>query len=500
MEVTYLFDLLVQALLSIFQLPNLFAIIIGVAFGLFVGVLPGLSVTMGIALMLPLTFGLPPTAAILLLLGVYCAGTYAGSASAILINNPGTIAAAATAPDGFSLAQKGKASYALNLAIYASVAGGLFSGLVLLLFAPQVANFALNFGPPEYFMLALFGLTVISSVSGKEISKGLVMAAIGMLVATIGIDPVGGAYRFTFDNPFLLSGIDIVPAIVGLFAIAEIFRQMEAGAKSISSTTKYKKERFKIREFWPFKKTVLKSSVIGTIVGVVPGTGGVIAAYLGYNEAKRVSKKPDSYGKGNPDGIVAAETANNGVTGATLIPMMTLGIPGDAPTAVLLGALLIQGLTPGPELFTTYGAITYSVIIGFFLVNIFLFFEAKMAIRIFAKVIHVPPSILWPTVLGLCLVGSYAVDNSLYSVIIALVFGVIGYILPKFNYPITPLLIGIVLGPIAERSLVQSLIISDGSLMIFFTRPITIVFMILIIISVVASFISIIKSNKKAVG
>lgn len=489
-------DIIVQALFNIFEWENILAIVLGVAFGLFIGSMPGLSVTMGVALMLPLTFGLPPTSGILLLVGVYCAGTYAGSISAILINNPGTIASATTAADGFNLSKQGRAYYALNIAIYASVAGSLFSGIVLFLFAPSIANFALRFGPPEYFMLAMFGLTVVTMVSGKYLLNGLVMACLGMLIATIGLDPIEGTYRFTFNIDYLLSGIDIVPAVVGLFAVAEIFNQMEQGAKPISSDTEIKKEKFSLKNMFPFKKTIFKSSIIGVIVGIIPGTGGVIGSALSYNEAKRTSKNPESYGKGNPEGVAASESGNNGVTGATLIPMMTLGIPGDAPTAVLLGALMVQGLSPGPDLFSTNGIIAYSVITGFILVTIIMFIEAKLAIKLFAKVINIPPYFLWPIVLVLCLIGTYAVDNNMSSVVVTLFFGILGYILPKYNYPIIPILLGIVLGPIAETSLMQSLVISNGSFLIFLTRPISIVFAVLIVLSIIFSILGILRSKK----
>ncbi|WP_134702782.1 tripartite tricarboxylate transporter permease [Ammoniphilus sp. YIM 78166] len=493
-------DYILSAFVHIFEWQNLLTMFLGVAVGMIIGALPGLSVTMGVALALPLTFSMPPSAAILLLVGIYCAGTYAGSISAILLNNPGTVASAATAADGFHLAQKGKASFALNISIYASVAGGLISGIVLLLIAPQVAKFSLKFGPPEYFLLALFGLSIIAGVSGKSMSKGLVMACLGLLLATVGLDPIEGVYRFTFGSTFLLSGIDLIPVLIGLFAIAEIFNQVEKGAKSISVNTEYKKEKFGLKEIAPYKKTIFKSSIIGVIVGAIPGTGGAIASFLGYSEAQRTSKDPDSYGKGNPDGVAASEAANNGVTGATLIPMMTLGIPGDTVTAVLLGGLLIQGLNPGPQLFTNYGEIAYTVMVGFLVVNIILFFQAKLAIRLFAKVSAVPTFILLPIVLGFCLVGAFAVNNNMYSVGIALFFGVVGYILPRYGYPITPLLIAIILGPLAEKSLMQALIISNGSYMIFFTRPISLVFILLIVVCTAFTLMRNSKSKKASMG
>ncbi|WP_053362535.1 tripartite tricarboxylate transporter permease [Bacillus sp. FJAT-27251] len=494
-------ELLLYGLAHVFEWQNILAMVIGVFAGMVIGALPGLSVPMGVALMLPFTFGMAPTAGILLLMGVYCGGIYGGSITAILLKTPGTAASAATASDGFALAQQGKAGTALNMSIYASVFGGIISGIILLLLAPPIADFALNFGPPEYFALAVFGLSIIAGISSKSVTKGLIMGCLGMLVSTVGIDPIDGVTRFEFGTSFLISGIDLVPALIGLFAISEIFNQIEKRAKKIAVNTTYEKQKFGWKDMVPYRKTVLKSSLIGTLVGAIPGTGASIAAFLSYKEAHRTSKDPDRFGKGSLDGIAAAESGNNGSTGGTLIPLMTLGIPGDVVTAVLLGALMIQGLRPGPELFTNYGDIVYTVLVGFILINVILFFQAKLAIRFFAKVTLIPATILLPVVLGLCLVGTFAVSNNLTSVGIALFFGVIGYFLPKYGFPVTPMLIAMILGPIAEESLRQSLILSEGSIGIFLTRPISIIFILLTIGSFIIPFISKmkkdIKTNKK---
>jgi len=468
---------------NLFTIQNLLFILLGIGVGLFVGGLPGLSVTLAVALMIPFTFGLPPETGMLLLIAVYCAGTYAGSVGAILLRTPGTPASAATAEDGYALSQQGQAGKALNMALYASVAGGLISGLILLFAAPQVASFALNFGPPEYFALALFGLTIISSVSGTSLSKGLVMAGLGMLVAMVGLDPVSGVPRLTFDSSALLSGIELVPALIGLFAIAEVFRQTEKGLKRISVQTTLKKDKFGVKDVKPYSKTIGKSSLIGSLIGAIPGTGGAIAAFISYNEAKRTSKEPDTFGKGSLDGIAASESSNNGTTGATLIPMMTLGIPGDVVTAVLLSSLLIQGLQPGPELFEKHGVMVYTIMIGFIVVNILMFFIAKSSIRAFEKVTLIPATVLYPIILILCLVGAYAFDNSMTSVWVAIIFGVLGYIFPKFGYPVIPMLIAIILGPMAEQSFRQSLVMSGDSLMIFIERPIALIFLVMAVLS-----------------
>lgn len=482
----------------VFDIKIILFMILGVIVGIIVGGLPGLSVTVAVALILPFTFGMDPAIAILLLLAVYCSGIYGGSIGAILLNTPGTAASAATAADGYALTKMGKSGQALGMALYASVIAGLLSGLVLLFIAPQVAKFALGFGPPEYFTLAIFGLTIIAAVSGKSLAKGLVMACLGILASTIGMDPINGNTRFTFDTTFLLAGVSLIPALLGLFAIAEILNQAQRGTNKFSLNGDIKDQKFGWRNVIPFRKTILKSSLIGVIVGSIPGTGGPIASFMAINEARRVSKNPDSYGKGNLDGVAASEAGNNGTTGATLIPMMTLGIPGDVVTAVLLGALLIQGLQPGPQLFQTHGGLVYTIMIGFIVVNIILYIVAKLAIKQFAKVSLIPPTILFPLVLVFSLVGAFAFDNSLRSVWFAIFFGVIGYILPKYGYSIIPLLIGIILGPLAETALRQSLVLSNGSMAIFFQRPITVVFIILIVASIVFPLIKKFKDRKAA--
>lgn len=482
-------DNILISLGNLFTLESALFILIGVLFGLFIGALPGLSVTLGVALMLPFTFGLEPTTGLLMLLGVYCAGTYGGSITAVLLKTPGTAASIMTANDGYALTNQGKAYQALSMSLYASVIGGLLSGFSLLLIAPLIAKVALSLGSAEYFVIVLFSLTVIAGISGKSLSKGLIMAFFGMLIATIGIDPIVGTHRFNFGNYYLISGIDIIPALIGLFAISEILNQIEKKAKFISLNKKIKEEKFGFRQIKPYLRTILKSSGIGIFFGAMPGIGGATAAAVSYNEARRKSDTPEKFGEGSLDGVAASESANNGTTGATLIPMMTLGIPGDIVTAVLLGALLVQGLVPGPQLFVKHGEFAYTVMFGFIAVNIAMFIVARFTLRWFTKVTVIPTWILYPIVLGLCLVGSYAVSNSLYPVVIAIIFGILGYVLPKLEFPTIPILIGLILGPLAESSLRQSLMISDGSISIFFTRPISLAFIIFTVFTLSLPFI-----------
>lgn len=478
-------ELIFNSLLGCLNWQNLLGMVLGLSVGLFVGAMPGLSGVIGISLLLPFTFSMEPTMALLMLIGTYCGSTYAGSISAILIKTPGTAAAAATVMDGYALSQKGRAQEALSIALYASVFGGLFSGFVLLTVAPQLAKVALKFNSADYFMLSVFGLSVISAVGGKSICKGMVMACLGVLASTIGIDPTEGVYRFTFGTMTLAKGIALVPALIGLFAISELLNQTEkqfhTGGDVQTGTASSK---YGWKYMWRYKWTMLKSSIIGVIIGATPGTGAAIASFMAYGEAKRSSKYPEEYGKGSPEAVAASESANNGVTGATLIPMLTLGIPGDVITAVLMGALMIQGLNPGPQLFTQHADLTYTVIVGFLIVNVLLLYMGRLAIRAFAQVCKVPYSILLPIVLAFCLVGAYACSNSIYDCAIAIAFGVIGYLAEKFEFSTTPMLIGLVLGNLTEQNLIRTLAASHGSLLVFVQRPISLLFMVLTVLFV----------------
>lgn len=491
------FSTIVSALLGCLDWHNILGMVLGLAVGLFVGSMPGLSGVIGISLLLPFTFGMNPTMALLMLIGVYCGSTYAGSISAILIKTPGTAAAAATVADGYALSQKGRTQEALSTALYASVFGGLFSGIVLLTVAPQLAKVALKFNSADYFMLAVFGLSVISAVGGKSMSKSVITACLGVFASVIGIDPNEGVYRFTFGTVALAKGVALVPALIGLFAISELLNQVERGfhvtgeIKNSSASSKYG-----WKHMMQYKRVLLKSSVIGVIIGATPGTGAAIASFMAYGEAKRTSEHPEEYGKGSPEAVAASESANNGVTGATLIPMLTLGIPGDVITAVLMGALMIQGLNPGPRLFTEHADLTYTVIVGFIVVNILLLYMGKLAIRAFAQVCRVPYSILLPVVLAFCLVGAYACGNSIYDCIIAIAFGAIGYLAEKFDYSTTPMLIGLVLGSLTEQNLVRTLSASKGSLMVFVQRPISLLFIVLTIFFVTYNMRSRMKQKR----
>ena len=477
---------IVNGFLSLLSIDNFIAMNVGLCAGIIMGALPGLTATMGVAVLLPLTYGMDPTAGILLLLGVYCGGTYGGSITAILIRTPGTPASAATVLDGHPLAQNGQGGRALDIAIKASTIGGLISAVMLLFLAPQIANFALKFGPAEKFTLALFGLTIIAAICSKDLLKGLSMAALGIFISCIGIDSIMGVPRFTFGNMYMEGGIELIPALIGLFAFSEILNKVRDINIPVGEVGEVKGDKVTNKELKACVPTIVKSSLIGTLIGAIPGTGAAIASFLSYQEAKRASKHPEEYGHGSIEGISASEAGNNGVTGATLIPLLTLGVPGDSITAVLLGALTMQGLVPGPMLFSTHGTTMYAIIIGLLFVNIFMFLQAKVFIKPFSQVTKIPVNVLIPVLLVVSVTGVYATNNAIFDVWVAIAMGIIGYVLIQADYPVTPLLLSLILRPMAEKNLRQARTLS-GTWTTFFTTPICVVFILLSAVSIVFS-------------
>ena len=466
--------------LGLLTVGNFVFILLGMMIGIIFGALPGLTATMAVALFTPITFGMEAETGILMLLAMYCGATYGGSITAILLKTPGTPASAATALDGYALTQKGHAGKALEMALYASTIGGLASAAILLLVAPQLARLATAFGPPEFFALALFGLTIIGSMSGDNILKGLIMGALGMLVSCIGIDKITGVPRMTFGHAYLAGVLQLIPVLIGLFAIAELLRKIEHRDFRVEKLEEFSsKDRLERSEKRGSMRTILKSSVIGTVIGAIPGTGAAIASFLSYSEAKRSSKAPQEFGRGSVEGIAASEAGNNGVTGATLIPLLTLGIPGDAVTAILLGSLMIQGIIPGPQLFTQHSAMVYTIMVGLIFVNLAMYLEGRFLLRLFVKITKVPMNFMIPVILLLCITGAYAVNNTFFDVVVMLIFGIVGYVFTRFGFPVTPMLLAIILGPMAEEGMRQSLIMSGGSASIFFKRPICLLFLVI---------------------
>ncbi len=448
-------------------------LIVGIILGIIIGILPGLGPPIAIALALPFTFYMETVPSMILLLGIYSAAIYGGSISAIAVGIPGTGAAIATVQDGHKMFKDGRGGEALGFSLTGSIIGGLFSVVCLVVISPLLASLAVKFGPREYLAISVFGLIVVVRVAGKSLSKGLLMGTLGIFLTTWGLDELNGTERFTFGTYHLYEGLPLVPFLVGLFAVSEVL----IGSERALQRTNFNMDSLKVKlpslkTLSGLKDVILRSSIIGTIIGIIPGEGAAVGAFFAYSEAKRRSKTPEAYGTGIAEGIVAPETANNATVGGALVPTLTLGVPGSPAAAVLLGALLIQGLTPGPKLFSDRPDLMYAIFIGLFLINILMMFIGLVAIRFAARLIMVPTSVIVPTVLLLSFVGIYSVSYSFFNVGVLLGAGILGYVVRKLGYSIAPLSIGFVLGPILENSLRQSLTIADGSFVEFFDTPI----------------------------
>lgn len=474
---------------AVSALTPILMIFLGVLIGILVGVLPGLSPSIGVALLLPATYSLDPISALVLLVSVYLSSNYGGSITAIAINTPGTPGAVATTFDGYELTKKGKPGLALGTSLVSSTIGGIVGTLILIAFSIPLAKIALNFESYEYFSLGIFGLTIISSLAGDNPLKGFIASLLGLLLVTIGFDTQLPFSRFTLGISDLSDGIEFIPALIGLFALGEIFFSIEnfqVLKKEIS-----KKENSgnipSLKKFWSLKKVILKSSILGTIIGSIPGAGGTIATFIAYNSAKNSSKKPEDFGKGSLEGVAAPEAANNGSVGGALIPLLTLGIPGSASTAVLIGALMIHKLNPGPELFTKQPEIVYGLFISLLLANIVMFFFGIIGNRFWVKIIAAPKSLVYPIIIALSFIGSYFIENSMFDVGICLVFGILGWLLKRSNFPTAPVVLGLILGKMIEENLRLSLV--KGSFLEFFTRPISLVLLILSVLSFFSPYI-----------
>jgi len=463
-----------SAVAYLFGNPSSFLLIIfSVVWGIAFGSVPGLTGIVGVALLIPFTFVFDPTAGLLLLSGVYVGSTFGGSISAILFNTPGSPEAACTALDGYPMAKKGQAGKALGIALASSAIGGIFGTIVLMLLAPPMAQFALNFGPPEYFALAVLGITAISAIGGGSVLKGLVAGLLGLGIATVGLDPITGTERYTFGNLSLLTGISFVPAIIGTFALAEVLQRAGEKTTTADVITDVSTKLPSLKEFLATRYTLIRSSSIGAFIGALPGVGATTAAFISYSEAVRWSKRPQDFGTGVAEGIAAPESANNSAVGGSMIPLLALGIPGSATTAVMLGGLTIHGIIPGPLLMENNTQLVYTVFIGMFIANILMLVFGIRAARYFALVLKAPYALVGPAIVVLCMTGVYALNSNIVDVGVMLAMGAFGFLLRKLKYPIASFVIGLVLGPIAERSLRQGLVIADYNYWEFAARPIT---------------------------
>lgn len=465
--------------LRIFTLNNLLMMNVGVAVGIVIGAMPGLSVAFAVTVLMTMTYHMESLAAMYLLLGAYCGGLYGGSITATLINTPGTANAVCTAIEGYPLARKGRAGDALKIALIASTIGGLFSSVVLMFFAPQLSKVILKIRSPEYFALCTFGILASIGLEGNSLNnivKGLLSGLFGLILSCIGTDPVFGTIRFSFGSFYMLSGIQVVSSMLGAYALSQVLiNSYEVYVKGdeqlkVPSFSKASLTFLDILKHW---KVLLKSAIIGSIVGAVPGTGGAESAMIAYNEAKRSTKNPAEFGNGSIEGIIAAETANNATSGGAMIPMLTLGIPGDTVMAILLSALTMQGITPGANLFARGNFWVYGVMGGLFFINIFMLLQGGAFVNLFARVAEIPQSIMTPCIIVMCMLGAFAINNNIFECFVMIAFGIIGFFMRKYGFSVTPLCIALVLGKLFETNLRRSLILSKGSPMVFLTRPIS---------------------------
>jgi putative tricarboxylic transport membrane protein len=486
-------SMILEGLQMIFTPGCLLIMALGVAIGIIFGAIPGLSATMAIALFLPITFEMDAAHGIALLLALYVGGISGGLISAILINIPGTAASIATTWDGHPMALKGEAPKALGVGIVFSFLGTLFGVVLLMAIAQPIADFAVTFSPMEYFAIGLFSMTMVIGLSGDSIVRGCIAGLFGVALGTVGLAPIDSVKRYTFGIYDMQSGFDLLPVLIGLYAVTEIFmlskRRGEAAADMSGEvdkkSLKIKGFGFSIKEFKSQLGNLVRSSVIGAAVGILPGIGGSAANVLAYSASKSASKHPEKYGTGIIDGIVASETSNNASIGGAMVPLLTLGIPGDTNTAMLLGGLIVQGLAPGPMLFSTNGSFVYAIYIALLLASFVMLIEEFFGLRLFVKLLNIPKHILLPVIFVMCVVGAFATNNRMFDVFSIFIFGAIGYIFNMVKLPLPPVILGFIMGPIVEEKLRSGLMYTNGNFFAFFQRPVTACFMILTILVLV---------------
>lgn len=486
---------------EVITFQNILMMNIGLFAGIIIGAMPGLSVAFAVTVLLTMTLGMGSLPGMFMLLGGYCGATFGGSITAILINTPGTPVAAATAIDGHAMARKGRAGDALNLALWGSTFGGLFSAFALMFLAPQLAKIVNFIASPEMFAICLFGLCATITLSKDNVLKGIIAALIGLFLRTVGLDPINGTARMIFGSSHLMAGIKAVTCMLGVYALAQVLHECNTARKMGDSTAeavKYSKSTLKIFNIFKYWKHLIKSSIIGVVIGAIPGTGGAVSAIFSYNEARRTSDNPDEFGEGAELGILAPETGNNAVTGATMIPMLTMGIPGDAVMAILLGALTMQGVVPGPELFSKGSIWVYAIMGGLFLINIFMLIQGSLFIKAFVNVTKVPENLLLPCVVVLCCMGAFAISNNIFEVYVLAILAMVGFLMKKFELPVIPFTIALVLGDLCETNLRRSLMVSYGKWSIFVTRPICLCVLLVCVALLLYPSVSKFIKNRKA--
>lgn len=497
------FGLLFDSYIAVWLNPQVILMtLLGACGGVLLGAIPGMTATMGVALLIPFSFGMDLIPSIGLLLGIYCGGMYGGSISAILIHAPGTPAAAATLMDGYPMSQKGQAGKALSVAMFSSFCGGVIGAIVMTFLSPYVANMAMNFGPGEMFMLAIFGLSVIIAISGKSVIKGLISAFLGMALCTVGLDPTNGVPRFiTYKQTGLLDGFQFIPTLIGLFAVAEVIAGVE---RIISGEEKQEKSNEKIKKVLPDLKTIkqiwpniLSGGLIGTFIGAIPGAGGDIAVFVSYGASKSASKHPEKYGTGIPNGVAATESANNGCSGGAMIPLLSLGVPGDSVTAILLGAFIMKGITPGPMMYISELPTVYRVFAALMLANLCMLIVGCCGVRFFAKIVSVEKKLLYPIILIVSLLGAFSINKNVFDVGVCVAFGVVGWLMNKYEFPLSPILLALILGPMCEKNFVRFMNIQRGNFAAIFKSPIAVVFMTIAVAVILFSIYNQSKINKR---
>lgn len=492
-----MFENILLGLGSIFQPSVLLFITLGTFTGLIIGALPGLTGNMAIALMVPLTFAMDPTTGLAFLAAIYCSAIFGGSISAILLGIPGTISSFATTLDGHPMAKQGRAGEALGISTLSSVFGGLFSAVVLMFFTPFLAEQALRFGPAEYFAVAVLGLSCIASIGGGSLNKGLLSGAIGLLISCIGMDPQSGYKRYTFGMMELLEGIELVPALIGFFGVLAVLKTAEK-CKDISRFDTFPD----VGSVWIGWKAIarllptwIRGAILGTVVGIIPGTGTNVATFMSYDLEKKTSKNPEKFGTGEPRGVAAPEAANNAVTGGSMVPLLALGVPGNATSALFLGAIMIHGMRTGPVFFTEHPDVIYGLFIAFFLANLIMAPLGLFILRYMKTILSVPENLLSSIILAFCVTGVYSLGSNPFDVLVLIFTGILGYACYKVNLPTAPMIVAMVLGPLTERNLRQALVANKGSWSFLWDRPLTLV---ILLISFASFFVPMLLNYLKA--
>jgi putative tricarboxylic transport membrane protein len=496
-------ELFALGIQQIFQPYPLLLLFLGTMGGIIVGCLPGFTITMGAALVLPLTFGMSSIEGLSAMIGVLVGGLAGGQITGILLGIPGTPSSVATVFDGHPMATKGEPGRALATGTWASFFGGLISAVILMFFTPPLADMAMKFGPWEFFALVTFGLTIIASLSGDSLIKGAIGGLLGLIAATFGTDPMTGIPRFNFGLHGLTGGFSFLPVLIGLFAFSQLMKNLESNHSTTQALITDADLSFSSREILKtiFKDPVnlIRSSLLGVFVGALPGAGASIANILAYDQAKRASKHPEKFGTGITAGIVASEAANNGTGGGGLTPTMALGVPGDAVSAIMMGALILHGIQPGPLLILEFPDLVYGVFVAFFVAHFFMLGLQLYGIKLFVRLTRIPLYLLIPSILVLCTVGSFAIHNRFFDIWVLFIFGLLGYLLAKVKIPLAPMILGVILGPMAETNFRRALM-TDPDLTLFLTRPISLAFILMAVASLLYPFYKKYRAGKKATG